>query len=115
MENIRVSLRQLVEKICLRRLSALPNDSLEIESELRLRIAFELKETILQYSAFPVAKIVLFGSVAKGKANKDSDVDICLIYPNNLGYDTINPSLKEYELVHEIDYEPQEKNFKKYI
>ncbi|MBI3576683.1 nucleotidyltransferase domain-containing protein [Candidatus Gottesmanbacteria bacterium] len=35
----------------------------------------------VQRQGIPVARTVLFGSWAKGKARKDSDIDICLVSP----------------------------------
>ena len=34
---------------------------------------------------FPVEKIILFGSLAAGKANKDSDVDLVIVSPKFRG------------------------------
>lgn len=35
----------------------------------------------VQRQGIPVTRAVLFGSWAKGKARKDSDIDICLVSP----------------------------------
>lgn len=35
----------------------------------------------VQHQGTPVTRAVLFGSWAKGKARKDSDIDICLVSP----------------------------------
>ena len=43
-----------------------------------LRIAREVK-TLLLKRGFPITRVVLFGSVAKGKAHEQSDIDIAVI------------------------------------
>ena len=52
----------------------------------------EIKNIVLRYrekiedAGIPVERIVLFGSYARGKARKDSDIDICVVSPE-LGKD----------------------------
>ncbi|MDP1689265.1 MAG: nucleotidyltransferase domain-containing protein [bacterium] len=52
----------------------------------------EIKNTLSKYrerlenSGIPVEHMILFGSYARGKAKKDSDIDICIVSPK-LGKD----------------------------
>lgn len=36
---------------------------------------------VLKKDHLPITKVILFGSYAKGKQRKDSDVDLCIISP----------------------------------
>lgn len=36
---------------------------------------------LLQKDGWPIQKVILFGSYAKGNANQYSDIDICLVSP----------------------------------
>ncbi len=55
----------------------------------------EIKNIVLEYrkrienSGIPVERMVLFGSYARGKARKDSDIDICVI-SSKLGKDEMS-------------------------
>lgn len=37
---------------------------------------------ILEADGFPIKKVILYGSYAKGTSRKDSDIDICIISKN---------------------------------
>ncbi len=43
-----------------------------------LRLAKELKELLLR-RGYPIRRVFLYGSVAKGTAKKDSDIDIAVV------------------------------------
>ena len=47
------------------------------------KVEKEIKEyiNILKEDNLPVQKVILFGSYAKGKQNKWSDVDVCIVSP----------------------------------
>lgn len=55
-----------------------------IEKEIK-KIALEYRLRI-ENSGIPVERMILFGSYARGKARKDSDIDICVVSPK-LGKD----------------------------
>ena len=54
---------------------------------VKRKISKKLKEKINEYvkilkkDKLPIKKVVLFGSYAKGKQNKWSDVDLCIVSP----------------------------------
>lgn len=54
-------------------------------------------------SGIPVNSAYLFGSYAKNKANKFSDIDICVI-SSKFGKDYIEDSLKLKKIANNIDY-----------
>jgi predicted nucleotidyltransferase len=53
-----------------------------VVSDLEKRILLELKAVVAQYS--PNARIVLYGSAARGKRQPDSDYDILVITDSKL-------------------------------
>jgi len=57
----------------------------------------------IKTNGIPVTGAYLFGSYAKGSANKFSDIDICVISPN-FGKDYINESLLLKKATNKIDY-----------
>ena len=67
-------------------------------------------------SGIPVTAAYLFGSFAKGKAGKYSDIDICVISPV-FGKDYFDEAVKLSHLTHKIDdriepvpYRPEDLN-----
>ena len=44
---------------------------------------------LLEGEGTPVEKLILFGSYARGKANKESDIDLCII-SSKFGKDTMD-------------------------
>ncbi|MEW6064601.1 MAG: nucleotidyltransferase domain-containing protein [Bacillota bacterium] len=59
----------------------------------------------LQQSNIRVSYIVLYGSHAKEKAEKDSDIDIAVISPD-FGQDPLNDSKLVYKSIFTLDIEP---------
>lgn len=47
----------------------------------------DVKNTAIRFAkvinsvGIPISKLIIFGSYAKGKAGKDSDIDLCLVSP----------------------------------
>lgn len=63
---------------------------------------------------YPVDKVVLFGSYARGEAHPTSDIDLVLYSDENIGFgffgilQTLKDLLhKDIELIHAIDMGPQ--------
>jgi predicted nucleotidyltransferase len=48
---------------------------------LDVKRAIDAYVRVLQADQLPIEQVILFGSYAKGKQNKYSDVDICVISP----------------------------------
>ena len=57
----------------------------------------------LQENGIPVTSAYLFGSYAKGSANKYSDIDICIISPK-FGDNYFDDSLKLKKVANKVDY-----------
>lgn len=59
------------------------------------KINADVQEKVLQFgrslkrSGIPINKLVIFGSYAKNKATKESDIDVCVVSPN-FGKDQID-------------------------
>ena len=45
-------------------------------------------KTLLEKEGIPVYKIIIFGSYAKNKAKKESDIDVCVVSPK-FGSDSV--------------------------
>lgn len=58
-----------------------------MNSKKELKLPRKVQKSIQSYiqgleaDGLPVTKVILFGSYAKGKANKWSDIDLCVISP----------------------------------
>ncbi|SHF26650.1 nucleotidyltransferase domain-containing protein [Desulforamulus putei] len=59
----------------------------------------------LQKKNIRVSYIVLYGSHAKGRAGKDSDIDIAVISPD-FGQNPLNDSKVVYKSIFNLDIEP---------
>ena len=62
-------------------------DKIFIRKNIR-NTAFRLRK-LLEEEGTPVEKLILFGSYARGKASKESDIDLCII-SSKFGKDTID-------------------------
>lgn len=57
-------------------------------------IAPEIRNTVIKFArviknqGIPIVKLIIFGSYAKGKAKKYSDIDLCIVSPK-FGKDSI--------------------------
>ncbi len=49
-----------------------------------------------------VQRVILYGSYANGKADKDSDIDLAIISPD-LGHDSFDEAIRLRKLTHGID------------
>ena len=75
----------------------------------------EIKNIVLEYrkrienSGIPVERMVVFGSYARGKARKDSDIDICVV-SSKLGKDEMTEigklNLLHWKLDNRIEAHP---------
>ncbi|MDP1808802.1 MAG: nucleotidyltransferase domain-containing protein [Actinomycetota bacterium] len=68
------------------------------------RLAIEEAVRLLK-SQFPVAKVILFGSKAMGRADDESDIDLLILTTQTLnwrGRDKITDALFDIELEHEV-------------
>lgn len=66
-----------------------------------IKIAKEYVEKV-KASGIPVSEAYLYGSFAKGKAKKHSDIDICVV-SSKFGKDYFDETVKLAYLTHSID------------
>lgn len=72
------------------------------------KISASVQEKVLQFgrllkqSGIPINKLVIFGSYAKNKATKESDIDVCIVSPN-FGKDQIDEMQYLFKARRDID------------
>ena len=63
------------------------NEKKTINKNIR-NIALKFRK-LLEEEGMPIKKLILFGSYARGEANKESDIDLCII-SSKFGKDSID-------------------------
>jgi predicted nucleotidyltransferase len=79
---------------------------------LNLKIVCELVQNFANEvrNQFPVSKVILYGSYAKGTATEESDVDVCFFLPNINDDNWFDISMQIFNLSHEyldVSIEPR--------
>ena len=54
------------------------------ESSIRVEKAEEVKDLLVKYPENHITKVILFGSTARGEATSPSDIDMCVVFGDDL-------------------------------
>ena len=74
----------------------------EIKNVEKIKKTIQEYVRLLEADGFPVEKVLLYGSYAKGKSKRDSDIDICVVSPK-FGKDTIKELQYLLKQTHDVD------------
>ncbi len=78
------------------------------KAELKQKFEKDIKRAILALKKYKPDKIILYGSVARGDFNEDSDIDLLVI---KRGVDGIKPHKRIFDVLRVLDdsasYEPR--------
>ncbi|HBQ51196.1 hypothetical protein A3B42_04850 [Candidatus Daviesbacteria bacterium RIFCSPLOWO2_01_FULL_38_10] len=78
------------------------------ETESRIDLARQATDLIVTYSRPQVRQVILFGSVARGQARPESDIDLCVVVPKwqDLEEGLLMERLREHLVVNRITVGP---------